>query len=197
MDNIEEDDILTIDEEKQIEILKADAIKDIQAKAQAKAQANAQEKEVFDPYHFMSAAIKMNMRIDAISSKPTPLDFSITRRLGLHPIVTIYNISGKKAWIILSPAPITTVTSVGVEKVGAIGLSSVGDYKCQQSALSNNSTREFELDNSQIYYSVFFDCDGKWRTPFKNRRINTRKYDINLLQRHVDDSIDSDFVPSN
>ena len=145
----------------------------------------------------MSAALKMNMRIDAITSKPTPLDFSITRRLGLHPIVTIYNISGKKAWIILSPAPITTVTSVGVEKVGAIGLSSVGDYKCQQSALSNNSTREFELDNSQIYYSVFFDCDGKWRTPFKNRRINTRKYDINLLQRHVDDAIDSDFVPSN
>jgi len=62
--------------------------------------------------------------------------------------------------------------------------------------LRNNKTDDYELDTSQIYYSVFFDCDGKWKTPFKNRKINTRKYNINLLERHVVDSIDSSEVPN-
>ena len=126
-----------------------------------------------------------------------PAEFSVSRRLGLYPVVTINNISGKKAWVILSPAPITSISSVGVEKVGQVGLSSIGDYKCQQSAILDNSSREFELDNSQIYYSAFFECDGKWKTPFKNRRINTRKYNINLLERHVDEAVDSNFIPNN
>jgi len=122
-------------------------------------------------------------------------DFALDRRTGINPWVTINNISGKKSWVILSPAPITGISSVGVEKIGQVSFSSVGDYKCQQYSLANDSTHDFELDNSQIYYTVFFDCDGKWKTPFKNRRINTRKYNINLLERHVNDSIEVDFVP--
>lgn len=123
--------------------------------------------------------------------------FSILRRLGLDPNVVVNNISGKKAWIILSPAPITSVSSVGIDQIGEITFSSTGDYKCQQSSLANNSSHDFELDNSQIYYTVFFDCDGKWKMPFKHRRLNTRKYNINLLERHVNDAIDCDFVPVN
>ena len=175
----EDEDILTLEEEKKIEGLKVD--QKIQAMKQA----------VIHSHENAMAAIA-----GMAGSRPH-VPFSITRRLGLHPIVTINNISGKKAWVILSPAPISTVSSVGVEKVGQISLSSVGDYKCQQSAISNNTSREFELDNSQIYYSVFFECDGKWKTPFKDRKINTRKYNINLLERHVDDAVDSDFIPLN
>jgi hypothetical protein len=105
--------------------------------------------------------------------------------------------SGRKAWVILSPAPILSVSSVGVEKIGQVSFSSSGEYKCPQSAISDSSCREFELDNSEIYYTVFFNCGGKWKTPFKNRKINTRKYNINLLYRHVEESIDCDFVPTN
>lgn len=130
-----------------------------------------------------------------VSKEPAPFTFS--RRLGIHPVVTVNNISGKKAWLILSPAPIVGVSSVGLEKVGQISFSSAGEYKCQQSALSDHQSYDFELDNSQVYYTVFFDCDGKWKTPFKNRKINTKKYNINLLERHVNDSIDTEFVPVN
>lgn len=122
-------------------------------------------------------------------------DKSILKQLGLKKNVIVNNISGKKAWIILSPAPVKSISSVGIEKLGNISFSTEGDYKCQESAISDHSSRDFELDNSQIYYTVFFDCDGKWKTPYKNRKINTKKYNINLLERHVNDAIDYDFAP--
>ena len=127
----------------------------------------------------------------------THAKFSLLRRVGLNPMVTITNITSINAWVILSPAPILSVSSVGVEKLGQISFSSAGEYKCQQSSVSRYSTRSFELDNSEIYYTVFFNCGGKWKTPFKNRKINTRKYNINLLERHINDAIDCDFVPMN
>ncbi len=123
-------------------------------------------------------------------------DFSFERRFGLNPHVTITNISGKKAWVILSPAPIVSVGSVGVDNIANISFSTTGDYKCQQFLLANHQTSDYELDTSQIYYSVFFDCDGTWKTPFKNRKINTRKYNINLLERHVENSMDSSALPT-
>lgn len=125
-----------------------------------------------------------------------PARFTFERRLGINPHVTITNISGKNAWVILAPAPIVSVESMGIDKIGNISFSTTGDYKCQQLLLRNNKSDDYELDTSQIYYSVFFDCDGKWKTPFKNRKINTRKYNINLLERHVVDSIDSSDVPN-
>lgn len=125
-----------------------------------------------------------------------PAHFTFGRRLGLKPIVTINNISGKNAWVILAPAPIVSVGGIGIDNIANISLSTTGDYKCQQFLLRNNKSNEYELDTSQLYYTVFFDCDGTWKTPFKDRKINTRKYNINLLERHVADSIVSSEVPS-
>jgi hypothetical protein len=121
--------------------------------------------------------------------------FSFARRLGIKPFVTVNNISGKNAWIILSPGPIQVIDSIGIDKIGHIGLSLIGEHKCQQSSILNNTSCDFDLDNSQIYYTVFFDCDGKWMIPFKDKRINTRKYNINLLERHVEMAHISDSLP--
>ena len=135
-----------------------------------------------------------NLPIASVLSLPLA-DFTLNRRLGLIPRVTINNISGKKAWVILSPAPIASVGSFGVDNIANISFSTTGDYQCQQLLIVPNKIVEYDLDTSQIYYSVFFDCDGIWKTPFKNRRINTRKYNINLLERHVDISVDSSTLP--
>jgi len=182
MYNNEEDDILTLEEEHKINDLRNNIL-------------NTNELKLCSVGIFGSLIQLPTAGL--FSSNVEPPQFSFIRRIGLNPVVTVNNISGKKAWIILSPAPIVGVSSVGVEKLGQISFSSSGDYKCQQSSLSNNTSREFELDNSQIYYSVFFDCDGKWKTPYKNRKINTRKYNINLLERHVNDAIDAEFIPIN
>ena len=71
----------------------------------------------------------------------------------------------------------------------------IGEHKCQQSMILNNTSSDFELDNSQIYYTVFFDHDNKWKIPFKDKKINTRKYNINLLEKHVAMAYHSDSLP--
>ena len=80
----------------------------------------------------------------------------------------------------------------------------------------NDTAREFDLDNNQIYYSVFFLCDNKWKVQkrigtlvqihryimermrnnihFRDRKINTTKYNINLLERHIKEAVDYEFL---
>jgi hypothetical protein len=150
--------------------------------------------------------IKQREKLDALKSIGKKLsnlfptskevsEFTVGRRLGIYRKINVNNISGKKAWIIISPVPLKTISSIGTEKLGNISFCSEGEYKCQQSVIADNRSMEFKLDNNQIYYSVFFDFDGKWKTPFINRRINAKIYDINLLERHIDDSIDYNFLP--
>ena len=124
--------------------------------------------------------------------------FDLTRRLGLNKVVTINNISGKNAYVILSPAPIKTIESgeLGVKDVTFnITFSDKGDYKPQQLSILNNTRSEYDLDNSQFYYTLFLHIDDKWKQVWENRRINGRKYDINILQRHVLAAIDKETLP--
>jgi len=172
----DEDDILTSDEQKRIDSLRG---------------VNPQSSG------FLGALGGLNLGalVGAVSNPAA--EFNFGRIIGLNPVVKINNISGKKAWVILTPTPIMGISSIGIDSVGQIAFSSAGEYKCQQAALSHNSIRDFELDKQQIYYTVFFDCDGKWKTPFKDRKINTRKYNINLLERHVEDAIEVALLPIN
>lgn len=136
--------------------------------------------------------------MDANCSNPAAQDQSVARQLGFKRKIIITNISGFKAWLILSPAPISGVSSIGITKLGQIDFSSVGgQIKCQQSPLLDNSSRKFDLDNNQIYYTVFFDCEGKWKVHFKDRKINAKHHDINLLERHILEAVDFDFAPIN
>lgn len=124
--------------------------------------------------------------------------FDLTRRVGLNKVVTINNISGKNAYVILSPAPIKTIESgeLGVKDVTFnITFSDKGDYKPQQLSILNNTRSEYDLDNSQFYYTLFLHIDDKWKQVWENRRINGRKYDINILQRHVLAAIDKETLP--
>ena len=124
--------------------------------------------------------------------------FDLTRRVGLNKVVTINNISGKNAYVILSPAPIKTIESggLGVKDVTFnITFSDKGDYKPQQLSILNNTRSEYDLDNSQFYYTLFLHIDDKWKQVWANRRINGRKYDINILQRHVLAALDNESLP--
>lgn len=124
--------------------------------------------------------------------------FDLTRRVGLNKVVTINNISGKNAYVILSPAPIKTIDSagLGVKDVTLnVTFSDKGDYKSQELSILNNTRSEYDLDNSQFYYTLFLHIDDKWKQVWANRKINGRKYDINILQRHVLAAIDNESLP--
>ena len=182
-DSIDDDDMLTIEEQNKITAL------------QKKQNIDIPIVNVPAPITRATMFKGLAAAFGGVTKEPIPFD--LIRRVGLNPVVTINNISGKKAWLILSPAPIMSIGSIGIDKIGQIAITTTGDYKCQQSAISNNTSIEFDLDNSQIYYTVFFDCDGKWKIPFKDKKINTRKYNINILERHVEDSIEVELIPIN
>jgi len=120
----------------------------------------------------------------------------IARRLGFDKKIIINNLSGQYAWVVLSPTPIHTLSSVGIAKIGNLSMSRVGgEIKCQQFGIKNNTEKEYELDNNKIYYTVFFKCDGNWKCPYRDRKINAKNYNITLLPKNVDESIDTDFIP--
>jgi len=99
MDNFEEDEILSPEEQQKIaDLRKNPSIFEIVQKA-----------KLAHEQLFAMAAL----------SNPVA-DFKFDRRIGLNPVVKVNNISGKKAWIILTPAPIMSISSVGIDKLGEI-----------------------------------------------------------------------------
>ena len=130
--------------------------------------------------------------LNNISSRSIATVRGVLKRLHMKRDVTIHNQSGKKAWVILAPTPFFSVGSIEVDKVGQIAFNCIGDYKFQQSPLSNNVKRKFFLDTTNIYFSVFFECDGKWKVHFKDVKNDTSVYDINLLPRHIEEAVDID-----
>jgi hypothetical protein len=137
----------------------------------------------------------LNGVVETGCSRPEA-QFNILRRMGFDKTININNNSGKDAWVVLSPSPIINISSLGIDKIGNLSTTSIGgEIKCQQFGIKNNSKKEYDLDNTKLYYTVFFNCDGKWKCPYKDRKIDAKIYDINLLPKNVDESIDVDFVP--
>ena len=193
------EEILTVVEQKKIEEVKLafkayleDGIPELKTKIAVP------NKSMFGAALGGFGSIFSKILVDANCSNPYAQDQSVARQLGFKRKIIVTNISGYKSWIILSPAPISGVSSIGVTKLGQIDFTSVGgQIKCQQSPLLDSSSRKFDLDNNQIYYTVFFECEGKWKIHFKDRKINAKHHDINLLERHILEAVDFDFAPIN
>lgn len=120
--------------------------------------------------------------------------FPFCRRWGISPMVNVNNVSGHKAWVMISPTPMTRISSIGIEKAGNVDFSMVGDYKCQQAPVLHGDVCTFTLDTTNIYYTVFFES-GSWKMSHDNMKLNTSQTDIHLVERHFLAAVDSDFVP--
>jgi hypothetical protein len=177
----EVEDILTPEEQQ-----KMDSIQKVSLVQTEKDASIPEEQKPFSIWSVLNINPVINIAGIAVTRQAAPFD--IIRRVGINKVVTINNISGKNAYVILSPVCIKTVESVGlgVKEVSFnITFSDKGDYKPQQLSILNNTRSEYDLDNSQFYYTLFLHIDDKWKQVWENRRINGRKYDINILERHV------------
>jgi hypothetical protein len=128
--------------------------------------------------------------------------FNIQRIVGLDKVVTINNISGKHAYLILTAAPIKTFSSfelgggvAGIECHTNIGFEDKGEYKAQKLSIANNTRSEYDIDNNKFYCTLFFNIDGQWKKSWDNRRFNARKFDINILEKHVKAALEKDNIP--
>ena len=97
-----------------------------------------------------------DINIDAKLQTRQAAPFSVLRSIGLNKVVTINNISGKNAYVILTSAPIKNVKSLGLG-AGAAGFEGTsnmefedqGEYKAQKLSIANN-TRSLSLDKLSI-----------------------------------------------
>jgi hypothetical protein len=128
--------------------------------------------------------------------------FDFRRIITMEKFVIINNISGKNAYIILTPAPIKTVNSVGlgagVSSINAsinTGFENKGEYKIQKLSIANDTSSRYELDNNDFYCTLFLNIDEHWKKIWDNRLFNGRKYDINILERHTKAGLEKDNIP--
>ena len=143
-----------------------------------------------------------DINIDAKLQTRQAAPFSVLRSIGLNKVVTINNISGKNAYVILTSAPIKNVKSLGLG-AGAAGFEGTsnmefedqGEYKAQKLSIANNTRSEYDLDNSHFYCTLFLNIDDEWKKTWDNRRFNGRKFDINILERHVQVALEKDNIP--
>lgn len=133
----------------------------------------------------------------AVGTQSAP-HFDIKRVIGINKVVTINNISGKHAYVILTIVPIKSLNSVGVGGGGGnmdVSFEDKGEYKAQKLSIPNNTSSKYELDNSKFYCTLFLNVDGVWKKSWENRKFNGRKFDINILERHVAAALDKDNIP--
>lgn len=127
---------------------------------------------------------------------------SFIKFLNSNTSIIINNISGKKAYVLLSPAPIKTINHVGIS-AGVSGLEGSidvsmedkGDYKIQKISIANNTSSTCELDNVNFYCTLFLNVDGKWKKSWENRRFNTKNQYLNILEKHVISALEKDNIP--
>jgi hypothetical protein len=138
------------------------------------------------PFNILSM-FGITSAVEAIATKQVA-PFNLQRRIGIDKEITITNISGKDAYVILTPAPIKSIETIGIalkEVSFNVTFTEKGEYKPQQLLVLNNTKSDFDLDNSQFYYTLFLHIDNKWKKVWENRRINGEKYNINILERHI------------
>jgi hypothetical protein len=141
--------------------------------------------------------------VDA-SQKKTLQDapFNITRRVGIYKVVTINNISGKDAYIILTRDKITNVKALGIG-VGTAGVDcnfniefeNKEECKPQKLSIMNNTRSEYELETTTFHCTLFFNIDGEWKKSWDNRRFNGKIFDINILEKHVTSALPKENIP--
>ena len=190
----EVEDILTTEEQQKIDSIQKVSL--VQTKKDESTPVEQKHFSIWSVLNFNPIINPIDIAGIAVTRQAAPFD--IQRRVGINKVVTINNISGKNAYVILSPVCIKTVESVGlgVKEVSfSITFSDKGDYKPQQLSILNNTRSEYDLDNSQFYYTLFLHIDDKWKQVWENRRINGRKYDINILERHVSAANDKETLP--
>ena len=103
---------------------------------------------------------------------------------------------------IISSNPIKTVSSVavnagagGVEAGVDIKFEEKGDYEVQKISISNNTSSRCCLDNTQFRCTLFFNIDGIWKRSWENRRFDGRRFNINILEKHVEAALKKGDIP--
>tara|TARA_Y100001970_G_scaffold282486_1_gene395413 strand:+ start:501 stop:911 length:411 start_codon:yes stop_codon:yes gene_type:complete len=128
------------------------------------------------------------------SKRPTN-DTSILHRIGVIRHIHISNDSDNKAYVIVAPTPIKSISGIGVNKIGTVEFEKSGDYKSEEMVILPGKIKEFELETVRIYVSVWIEIETNvWRQSRKNRLINSSRNDYVITQDMVDECINTTHI---
>ncbi len=133
--------------------------------------------------------------MDLTTSRTAPPQFDLGRRIGLTKEMQIDNCTSKHAWVIVSPSRMKTVSGIKISKL-SIDFGELGECKNQKIPIAPYGSVSLELDSSSIYVTIFLLVEGKWKIARIDKKINARKYNLNILPKHVESAINNDSIPS-
>lgn len=182
------DDLCTLQEEDD-DMISIDEIIEIPDLEEEKEKIDEKDEAFEKTLESLSKTAELALGLMGVNdTKIRPPKLGIMRRVGLKKIASVNNISGKNALILISPNPITTLSSVNIGFSGfnfGFTLKQNGDYLTQEIPIMSGTRTEIELDNTQYRCTLYIDIDGKLVRTWENRSFNTMCYDINILRRHV------------
>ena len=136
---------------------------------------------------------------DIMSSQlPTqvkPMFNAVMHRLGIQKNIRITNNCHKSAYVIVAPALIKTISTIGIEKIGNIEFEISGDYKSEEMQLYPGDTKPFKLDTTDVYISILIEVEDRvWKEWRYNRRVDTTLNDYNIPADAPDKCSDRSFL---
>jgi hypothetical protein len=116
-------------------------------------------------------------------------------KIGFRRNIRITNSCDKKAYVIVTPTPIRSISTIGVEKLGNIEYEQHGEYKSEEMPILPEQTKFFELETTKIYISILIEVEDQvWKHWRKNRLINSSTTDYNITVHAVDECTDTSFL---
>ena len=122
-------------------------------------------------------------------------DNGILHKIGFRRNIRIHNSCKKNAYVVITPTPIKSISTIGVEKIGNIHYEQYGDYKSEEMKILPGQEKFFELETSKIYISVLIEVtECNWKQWRKNRLIDSKRIDYNITTDAIDECIDTNFL---
>ena len=117
------------------------------------------------------------------------------RRIGFTKKINITNGCNKKAYVIVTPSKIKTISKLGIDGIGSIEFENKGEDKSQEMLILPNHTKVFELDTKNIYLTILIEIEeNTWKQLRKNRKINCGTNDYKITPNAIHECVEVDFL---
>ena len=170
-ESITSEEQVAIDKIQKVSFVKECVVKEVKESVVIERAIEQAKQIISNPFNIWSifGFNPANLVVGAAVNTRQEAPFQLQRRLGMDKVVTINNISGKTAYVILTPSKIKTIESVGIGAKDVsfnISFTDEGEFLPQQIPILHNTSSEYDLDNSQFYYTLFLlflsDCCLAW-----------------------------------
>ena len=115
---------------------------------------------------------------DMLSSQPMARRRGFSDILGIRRKLRIENVSDVKAYVIISPSPITFVSSLGINKIGDIQFEKSGSYVPQKLMVIPGNEKIIDCDTKNVRITIFLEVErNTWKKYKENIKVNVTRRD--------------------